>query len=347
MQNIEHKAVQNILHVAVVAILKADRVLISKRAKEAHQGGLWEFPGGKLETGEDIEAACVREIQEELGIRLVETRPLIKILHHYADKSVLLEIRLCAVFDGREYPLADMHTIGEQYGLEGQQVKWVQLKKLNNYQFPEANQSIIDALTLADKYVISPDCQSSVIEQFIEQFRENCSYYSLIQLRVKSLKGEQLQLLIKSCAAIAKKLGVRLLLNSDCINMADDNINGDGIHLTSTHLFDNDFIDSIRQRFPEKIISASCHQNKDIEQANHCELNFIVISPVQKTTSHIQQVPIGWKSFESLTNRANMPCFALGGMKKNDVYLAQEHGGQGVAGISALWKLTSKSEDES
>jgi len=342
MQNIELKALQNILHVAVVAILKADRVLISKRAKEAHQGGLWEFPGGKVETGEDIETACVREIQEELGIRLVESRPLIKILHHYADKSVLLETRLCSVFEGREYPLTD-----EQYGLEGQQVKWVQLKKLNNYQFPEANQSIIYALTLADKYVISPDCSGIEVEQFIERFRENCSYYSLIQLRVKSLKGEQLQLLIKSCAAIAKKAGVRLLLNSDCINMAGDNIDCDGIHLTSTHLYDNNFVGSIRQRFPEKIISASCHQNSDIEQANRCELNFIVISPVQKTMSHIQQIPIGWKSFESLTNRANMPCFALGGMKKNDICLAQEHGGQGIAGISALWKLTSKSEDES
>ena len=343
MQNTELKP-QNALHVAVVVILKGNNVLIAKRAKSTHQGGLWEFPGGKVEAGESIETACLREIQEELGIRLVESRPLIKISHHYEDKSVLLEVRLCTAFEGRVYQLDA--AFDNQYGLEGQRVKWIKLNQLDHYQFPEANQGIIKALILADKYVISPDCPESEIEQFIEQFRENCRYYSLIQLRVKSLKGEQLQFLLESCTAIAQKENVKIVLNSDCINMLDEQINYDGIHLTSTHLSDNDFIYSIRQRFPTIMISASCHQNSDIERANRCKLNFIVISPVHKTMSHIHQSPLGWERFEALTNRANMPCFALGGMQKKDVCLAQKHGGQGIAAISGLWKRANKSEGE-
>ena len=81
------------VHVAAAVIRSTDgQVLISRRAEEQHQGGLWEFPGGKVEAGEQVEQALRRELQEELGIRVVRARPLIQVAHDYADKQVLLHV---------------------------------------------------------------------------------------------------------------------------------------------------------------------------------------------------------------------------------------------------------------
>lgn len=70
------------VHVAAAVIRGADgSVLIARRADTQHQGGLWEFPGGKVEEGETVQAALARELQEELGIHVTAARPLIKVGH--------------------------------------------------------------------------------------------------------------------------------------------------------------------------------------------------------------------------------------------------------------------------
>ena len=85
----------NIIHVDVgVVINQQQQVLISQRHIESHQGGLWEFPGGKKELEESIEAALQREFEEELGITPTEFSPFMEVLHHYEDKSVLLDVWL-------------------------------------------------------------------------------------------------------------------------------------------------------------------------------------------------------------------------------------------------------------
>ena len=81
------------LHVAAGVIRGADgHVLIAKRPLDKHQGGLWEFPGGKVEEGETAEAALARELAEELGIAVIAARPLIQVRHDYPDKQVLLDV---------------------------------------------------------------------------------------------------------------------------------------------------------------------------------------------------------------------------------------------------------------
>src|SRR5579872_2671749 len=77
------------VHVAVGVISDgADRILISKRAEHLHQGGLWEFPGGKVEANETVQDALRRELFEELAIEITAQQPLITIAHDYSDKSV-------------------------------------------------------------------------------------------------------------------------------------------------------------------------------------------------------------------------------------------------------------------
>jgi len=123
------------VHVAVAVILDADRqVLITRRADDAHQGGLWEFPGGKLERDETPGEALRRELREELDITPRRSSPLLEVNHDYGDKRVLLDIHVVWEFSG------------EPRGLEGQPMAWVPVARLRDYDFPAANRPIIDAI---------------------------------------------------------------------------------------------------------------------------------------------------------------------------------------------------------
>jgi 8-oxo-dGTP diphosphatase len=123
------------VHVAVGVISDgADRILISRRADHLHQGGLWEFPGGKVEQSESVIDALRRELFEELAIEVAEQESLITIEHDYADKAVFLDVWWVRAF------------AGEPRGCEGQPLCWVAISELQDYEFPAANQPIIAAI---------------------------------------------------------------------------------------------------------------------------------------------------------------------------------------------------------
>lgn len=125
------------VHVAVGVIYNPQgQILIARRHDDAHQGGLWEFPGGKVESGESVCDALARELHEELGI-VVQTSSctqLFEIRHDYTDKVVLLDVWKVVKFDG------------EALGKEGQPLRWVEPETLSEYAFPAANKAIIDAI---------------------------------------------------------------------------------------------------------------------------------------------------------------------------------------------------------
>jgi 8-oxo-dGTP diphosphatase len=134
------------VHVAAAVIRDGSgQILIARRADTQHQGGLWEFPGGKVEADESVEAALARELHEELGIVVGATRPLIKVRHDYPDKQVLLDVWEVSAFTG------------EPHGAEGQPLAWVSPRDLSDYEFPAANQPIVAAAKLPAQYLITPD----------------------------------------------------------------------------------------------------------------------------------------------------------------------------------------------
>ena len=117
-----------------ILIDDAGRVLITRRAPGAHQGGLWEFPGGKLEEGETLLEALTRELSEELGVRVETTEPLMVLEHDYGDKQVRLDIHRVTRWSG------------EPRGLEGQPLAWQRPEQLRDWAFPAANRPILERL---------------------------------------------------------------------------------------------------------------------------------------------------------------------------------------------------------
>lgn len=125
----------NCVNVAVGVVQNEDgAILLSQRPAHVHQGGLWEFPGGKIEASETVAVALARELKEELGLEVKSSRALLDISHDYGDKSVHLWVRQVTRFSGAAQ------------GLEGQPVRWVAPADLSHYDFPAANVDIVTYL---------------------------------------------------------------------------------------------------------------------------------------------------------------------------------------------------------
>ena len=122
-------------HVAVAVIRNVSaEILLAKRPVHVDQGGLWEFPGGKLEFNESVRAALARELDEELGIQPTAVSPFMTIPVIKRNKQLLLD-----VWQVQSY-------CGTPYGREGQEIRWVTPEALSDYTFPAANHAILQAL---------------------------------------------------------------------------------------------------------------------------------------------------------------------------------------------------------
>lgn len=130
-----------IVEVAVGVIKRSNKIYISKRSDDLHQGGKWEFPGGKREVNETIEQTLTRELSEEIGIQVIQQSSFMLIEHDYGDKKVRLDVRLVENFEG------------EPKHQEGQKSQWVDIKDLSQFTFPEANKAIIDKLCVYKKFI--------------------------------------------------------------------------------------------------------------------------------------------------------------------------------------------------
>ena len=124
------------IEVAVgVVFNKAGKVLVGQRVVEDRYFEKWEFPGGKLEVGESVEQALIREFQEETGITIEASEPLMRVEHDYPDRHVLLHVHTINDFSG------------EVCALEGQALKWVLISELKELDFLQGNQVILERLT--------------------------------------------------------------------------------------------------------------------------------------------------------------------------------------------------------
>ncbi len=309
------------LHVAVAAITNVRRqVLISLRPDHVHQGGVWEFPGGKLEPGETVELALARELREELGITLKSARPLIRIPYSYPDRRVLLDVWQVGDFSG------------EVHGREGQVVEWIAIDKLGGRAFPPANRPIIEALQLPSAYLITPDPAAHAMDSFLQKLEASLARgIGMVQLRAPSMSETEYAALAARALPLCRGSGALLLLNSEPGLV--EALGADGIHLNSRRL------EVCQSRpLPESFkVLASCHNPGQLSQAVAVGADAVVLSPVQATASHPEAVPIGWETFSAWADRCSVPVYALGGMRPSDISRARQCGGQGISAIRSLW----------
>ncbi|HEY2675631.1 MAG TPA: NUDIX domain-containing protein [Steroidobacteraceae bacterium] len=133
-----------VIHVVAGAVTDgAGRVLIAQRPKGTHLAGGWEFPGGKLEPGEDRRAGLARELREELGIAIGDPRPLIRLRHAYPEREVLLDVWVVR------------HYSGVPRGLEAQALRWCTQNELETVQLLPADGPIVRALRLPERLVVA------------------------------------------------------------------------------------------------------------------------------------------------------------------------------------------------
>ena len=307
------------IHVVAAAIVDGPCVLVARRPEGTHQGGRWEFPGGKVEEGEQAEGALVRELKEELGVTATKLRPLIRVRHDYDDAKVLLDVWQVDIWDGTPQ------------GREGQAIEWRRLAALDPADFPAANHPIITAVKLPALYFITPEPAQtpySGLRSLQDRLRE--SQVRLVQLRSKQLDELAYRRLIRQVASMCVTYGAKVLVNADPRLVEDTEAMG--VHLTAERLM------RCNQRPLDRnhLVAASCHNAAELLHAGEIEVDFAVLSPVAKTSSHEHASLLGWVAFNKLIERVNFPVYALGGMRLDDLATAWDNGAQGIATISGL-----------
>lgn len=309
------------IHVAAAAILDAEgRVLVSRRPEHVHQGGLWEFPGGKLEAGESPAQGLARELKEELDILPLEQEPLIRVRHRYEDRQVLLDVFRVTRFAGRVR------------GMEGQPLRWLTPQELEPASFPAADRPVITALRLPDRYLITGEDPTKP-EQFLRKAERSLEHgLRLLQLRAHALGDREYLGLFERLLPLCERYGAKLLLNrpagtAACLGLAH------GIHLSARQL-----MESRERPQGDGLIGASCHSPVELAKAASLQLDYLLLSPVLPTSSHPGAEAIGWRRFSHWIEEVNLPVYALGGMCPELLAQAKRAGGQGIAAIGAFWQ---------
>jgi len=308
------------IHVVAAVIRGADgRVLIARRADTQHQGGLWEFPGGKVEEGEGSSVALARELREELGIEVTASRPLIRVGHDYPDKHVLLDVWQVDGFTG------------QPHGAEGQPLAWVAPRDLAQYDFPEANTPIVAAARLPDQYLITPE--GLEVPQLLRGIQKAVAEgVKLIQLRAPDMYDPKYRdVAVDAVGLCAGK--AQLMLKGPLEWLGD--FPAAGWHLTAAQL--RKYAAKGRPFPTDRWLAASCHTAEELALAEQMGVDFVTLSPVQATQTHPDAVPLGWDQAGAMIEGFKHPVFLLGGVGADDRDRAWRIGAQGVAGIRAFW----------
>ncbi|AOY88739.1 DNA mismatch repair protein MutT [Marinobacter salinus] len=309
-------------HVAVAVIIRDGRVLIARRPKHVHQGGLLEFPGGKVEPGETVQRALVREVAEETGLKVPESslEPVIGIRHDYGDKCVFLDV------------WQTTSAKGEAEGREGQPLAWMLPMDMRDQDFPAANRPIIRALRLPSLLAITGDIEK--VEQGCEQLASALKRWSppLVVVRAPLLNGGDYRRLVASATRVCAREGAGLIVHGGP-SVFQDAPEAAGLHLPwreASRL-------SSRPIPGHAWLGVSCHDAGQIGHAVRLGADYVTFGPVKATATHPDAVSIGWPAFRESVSMAPLPVFGLGGLGPGDVLRARQEGGQGVAGIRFWW----------
>lgn len=293
-------------------------MLVAQRHAHQHQGGLLEFPGGKVEPGESAAAGLVRELHEEVGLRVPESalRFELSVTHDYGDRRVQLDLYRATDFSG------------EPQGREDQPLMWLDVATLDPDIFPAANRRMIQVLRLPACTLITG---ASVTPDGLAKRLEGWSGSQCL-LRCPELDDAAYQVLASSSVPASRSAGCPLLLHGapERLALVPD---ADGLHLPwreARALMERPASRAYR-------LGVSCHGRASLEHAKRLGADYAFLSPVRPTASHPDRLPLGWDGFEALVTDLDLPVYALGGVGGDDVAQSRRHGGCGIAGIGFWW----------
>ncbi|CAB3915068.1 Nudix family hydrolase [Achromobacter denitrificans] len=317
---------EKIVDVAAGLILRPDgMLLLGQRPEGKPWSGWWELPGGKLEPGETVLEALARELQEEIGIRVTQSRPWVTYVHAYPHTTVRLAF--CHV-TGWE---------GEPRSLENQRLEWVDPAQAASVgDLLPATLPPLRWLQLPTAYGISSIGSRAGVPAFLARLDAALARgLKLVQLREPqwpdgvgaSSLHEVLHSVLKRCRAA----GARVLINS--AHPAAWWKEADGVHLRSADAARL----TARPALPAgALVGVSAHDNAEVVHARELGADFAVLGPVLETASHPGAPTLGWDGFVAGNRDAGIPVYALGGQSAATVSAALRHGAHGIAGIRGL-----------
>ena len=306
-----------IVEVAAAVMLRADgrEFLLAQRPPGKVYAGYWEFPGGKVEPGETVRAALIRELQEELGITVTACSPWLTRVFTYPHATVRLNFWRVTAWDGE---------IGITAPLEHSAVAWQQIGAAATVApILPANDPILKALSLPTTMAIS-NGEEEGTERQLERLEEACAAgLRLIQVRDKGWPPAQRLWFAEAIRRVAHTHGALVVINDDA-DLAR-RIGADGLHLSATALA----ACGVRPDFPW--VGASCHSADEISRAGELGLDYALLGPVLPTPTHPEASGLGWTEFARRCAGNTLPVFALGGLRGELLGEAQANGAHGIA----------------
>ncbi|PKO87844.1 MAG: DNA mismatch repair protein MutT [Betaproteobacteria bacterium HGW-Betaproteobacteria-12] len=306
-----------IVEVAAAVMLRADgrEFLLAQRPPGKVYEGYWEFPGGKVEAGESIRQALVRELQEELGITVTACSPWLTRQFTYPHATVRLNFWRVTAWDGE---------IGITAPLEHSAVDWLACGNAPHVEpILPANAPILKALSLPTTMAITM-AEIEGVERQLERLEAALAGgLRLIQLRDKGLPPAQRLWFAEAVVRLAHDVGALVVINDDA-ELAG-RVGADGLHLSAAALA------ACGARPDFAWVGASCHTASEIARAGELELDYALLGPVLPTPTHPENPGLGWAEFSAQLAGNTLPVFALGGMRGEMLAAAQEGGAHGIA----------------
>ena len=306
-----------IVEVAAAVMLRAEgrEFLLAQRPEGKVYAGYWEFPGGKVEAGESVRDALIRELHEELGITVTACSPWLTRQFTYPHATVRLNFWRVTAWQGE---------IGITAPLEHSAVAWQECGQAATVEpILPANDPILKALALPTRMAITHAGETGAEHQLEHLEIALNQGLRLVQIRDKSLAAPERAWFAQAATQLAHAHGAIVLVNDDATLARQ--VGADGVHLSATALA------ACSERPDFRWVGASCHDREEIRRAGELGLDYALLGPVLPTPTHPEKTGLGWPAFAETVAGNTLPVFALGGMRTEHLPQAQTHGAHGIA----------------